>query len=116
MFLCQVVRLRSADPQRNLPLTKSFISFSSLVNCLRSREPSTSLTVALSSASTQFSLTTALSLIPCHVPASRTNTRIPNSPTSSATTQPPPPAPITITSVSVFILYPHICLFLIKTH
>src|SRR5699024_6137788 len=63
-----------------------------------------------------FSLGSGHFLFPYHGPASRTNTRIANSPRSLATTGPPPPAPITITSGSVFILYTHFCLFLIKNH
>src|SRR5690606_22607303 len=46
-------------------------------------------------------------LFPYHGPASSTNTRRPNSPSSFAITAPPPPAPITIASASFVIHFPH---------
>src|SRR5699024_11673200 len=54
-------------------------------------------------------------LFPYQGPASRTNTLIPNSPSSLAITAPPPPAPITITSGSVFICHPPLLPVLIKS-
>src|SRR5699024_6354111 len=63
----------------------------------------------------QFSFGSGHFLLPYQGPASSTSTRMPNSPSSLATTGPPAPAPITMTAGSVFIRYPHFSIFLIKS-